>query len=57
MFAEEREKQILLYLKKHKRAEVKELIEEFQVTAATLRADLRAMKKRGPSFVPTAVHC
>lgn len=57
MFAEERREQILLYLKKHKRAEVKELIEEFQVTGATLRADLRAMEEEGPSSVPTAVHC
>ena len=47
MFAEERREQILLYLKKHKRAEVKELIEEFQVTGATLRADLRAMEEEG----------
>lgn len=47
MAARERKESILLYLKQHKKANIQELTEEFHVTGATIRADLRELEKSG----------
>jgi DeoR family fructose operon transcriptional repressor len=47
LFAEERKEQILSFLREHKRANIHELTEAFQVSGATIRADLREMEGLG----------
>ncbi|MGM0499333.1 MAG: DeoR/GlpR family DNA-binding transcription regulator [Bacillota bacterium] len=47
MFAEERRKEIILLLKKEKRANVNELSEKFDVSRATIRRDLSELEKNG----------
>lgn len=47
MFAEERKEQIISYLRVHKRVNIHELIEKFQVSGATIRADLRELEGAG----------
>ncbi|ADO77433.1 DeoR/GlpR family DNA-binding transcription regulator [Halanaerobium praevalens] len=47
MFAEERRKEIILLLKKEKRASVKQLSKKFDVSRATIRRDLSELEKNG----------
>ncbi|MCI5622766.1 DeoR/GlpR family DNA-binding transcription regulator [Anaerostipes sp.] len=47
MFARERKESILIYMRQHKKASIKELIEEFHVTGATIRTDLRELESEG----------
>lgn len=47
MFARERKEAVLIYLKQHKKANIQELVDEFQVTGATIRTDLRELEKAG----------
>jgi len=47
MFAEERRKEIIILLKKEKRASVNELSEKFDVSRATIRRDLSELEKNG----------
>lgn len=47
MFAQERRERILEMLKEKKRVDVNELIEVFQVSGATLRADIRDLEHMG----------
>jgi len=47
MFAEERRKEIIILLKKEKRASVNELSEKFDVSRATIRRDLSELEKDG----------
>lgn len=47
MFAEERRKEIILLLKKEKRASVNELSKKFDVSRATIRRDLSELEKNG----------
>lgn len=47
MFARERKEALLIYLKQHKKANIQELIDEFHVTGATIRTDLRELEKAG----------
>lgn len=47
MFARERKEAVLIYLKQHKKANIQELVDEFQVTGATIRTDLRELEKQG----------
>lgn len=47
MFAEERKEQIISFLREHKRANIHELIDTFQVSGATIRADLRELEGLG----------
>lgn len=47
MFAEERKEQIISYLQMKKRVNIHELIDKFQVSGATIRADLRELESLG----------
>src|SRR6056297_2207771 len=47
MFAEERRKEIIILLKKEKRASVNELSKKFDVSRATIRRDLSELEKDG----------
>ncbi|MDO4169759.1 MAG: DeoR/GlpR family DNA-binding transcription regulator [Lachnospiraceae bacterium] len=47
LFAEERKEQIISYLRTNKRANIHELIDKFQVSGATIRADLRELESFG----------
>ncbi|MDO4943108.1 MAG: DeoR/GlpR family DNA-binding transcription regulator [Lachnospiraceae bacterium] len=47
MFAEERREQIISYLRANQRADIHELIDRFQVSGATIRADLRDLEGQG----------
>jgi DeoR family fructose operon transcriptional repressor len=47
MFAEERQFKLIEFLQKHKKATVKQLMVEFQVSSATIRNDLRMLDRRG----------
>ena len=51
MFARERKEAVLIYLKQHKKANIQELVDEFQVTGATIRTDLRELEKAGKALV------
>ena len=47
MFAEERKEQIVSYVRANQRADIHELAERFQVSGATIRADLRDLETQG----------
>lgn len=47
MFARERKEALLIYLKQHKKATIQEFVDEFHVTGATIRTDLRELEKAG----------
>lgn len=47
MFARERKEALLIYLRQHKKASIRELAGEFEVTGATIRADLRELEAEG----------
>ena len=47
MFAEERKREILSFISKHKKAKVNELSERFKVSGATIRSDLRELDRDG----------
>lgn len=47
MFAEERKEQIISFMHRRKRATIHELIDTFQVSGATIRADLRELEGAG----------
>ena len=47
MFARERKEALLIYMRQHKKASIQELSEEFHVTGATIRTDLRELEGQG----------
>lgn len=47
MFARERKEALLIYMRQHKKASIRELSGEFKVTGATIRTDLREMEAEG----------
>ncbi len=47
MFARERKEALLIYMRQHKKASIRELSAEFQVTGATIRTDLRELEAEG----------
>lgn len=53
MFARERKEAVLIYLKQHKKANIQELVDEFQVTGATIRTDLRELGKSRDGYPDT----
>ena len=46
MFARERKEALLIYMRQHKKASIRELSEEFHVTGATIRTDLKEMEQQ-----------
>lgn len=47
MFARERKEELLIYMRQHKKASIHELANEFHVTGATIRTDLRELEAEG----------
>jgi DeoR family fructose operon transcriptional repressor len=50
VFAEERKREILTYINNHNKASVSELCEQFGVSGATVRSDLRELDRSGLIF-------